>query len=215
LLTPTALMHCNRNAKARLWTTWGLFLHFPNHVRKFYRSNSLFASAQMRCNLLSALKNKHCKNPCMCARGMGRRRDGPWITSSPVQSLKRSDPLELGVDERSLAFRNRRQVTMPTRDDGYQAMAEECFRRAREAESDRERQGYLELAQTGWKQHQRWIAARHSFLCRHDVGDREVRSGASARFCFGIAAATVHVNRNARSARLRKSIQYQKSSWIS
>ncbi len=30
--------------------------------------------------------------------------------------------------------------------DDYRAMAEECFRRAREAESDHERQGYLELA---------------------------------------------------------------------
>jgi hypothetical protein len=47
---------------------------------------------------------------------------------------------------------------MPSRDDGYQAMAEECFRRAREAESDRERQGYLELAQT-------WLEAASKVDC--------------------------------------------------
>jgi hypothetical protein len=53
---------------------------------------------------------------------------------------------------------NRRQVIMPTRDDDYQAMAEECFRRARVAESDRERQGYLELAQT-------WLEAASKVDC--------------------------------------------------
>jgi hypothetical protein len=47
---------------------------------------------------------------------------------------------------------------MPTRDDDYQAMAEECFRRAREAISDRERQGYLELAQT-------WLEAASKVDC--------------------------------------------------
>ena len=40
----------------------------------------------------------------------------------------------------------------------YQAMAEECFRRAREAESDRDRQGYLELART-------WLEAASQMDC--------------------------------------------------
>lgn len=32
---------------------------------------------------------------------------------------------------------------MLPRDDDYRAMAEECFRRARESESEQDRQGYL------------------------------------------------------------------------
>jgi hypothetical protein len=36
---------------------------------------------------------------------------------------------------------------MSTPDD-YQAMAEECFRRAQEAQTDSERHGFLELART-------------------------------------------------------------------
>ncbi len=46
---------------------------------------------------------------------------------------------------------------MSTPDD-YRAMAEECFWRAREAESDRERQGYLELART-------WLEAASQMDC--------------------------------------------------
>ena len=42
---------------------------------------------------------------------------------------------------------------MSTPDD-YQAMAEECFRRAQEAQTDSERHGYLELART-------WLEAAH------------------------------------------------------
>ncbi len=37
---------------------------------------------------------------------------------------------------------------MLTGNDNYRAMAEERFRRARESESEQDRQGYLELART-------------------------------------------------------------------
>jgi hypothetical protein len=40
----------------------------------------------------------------------------------------------------------------------YQAMAEECFRRAREAKTDNERQDYLDLART-------WLEAASSLQC--------------------------------------------------
>jgi hypothetical protein len=46
---------------------------------------------------------------------------------------------------------------MSTSDD-YRAMAEECFRRAQEAQTDNERQGYLELART-------WLAAASKVDC--------------------------------------------------
>jgi hypothetical protein len=40
----------------------------------------------------------------------------------------------------------------------YQAMAEECFRRAREAKTDNERQDYLDLART-------WLEAASQVGC--------------------------------------------------
>ena len=46
---------------------------------------------------------------------------------------------------------------MSTSDD-YRAMAEECFRRAQEAQTNNERQGYLELART-------WLAAASKVDC--------------------------------------------------
>jgi hypothetical protein len=42
--------------------------------------------------------------------------------------------------------------------DDYRAMAEERFRRAQEAQTDNERQGYLELART-------WLAAASKVDC--------------------------------------------------
>ncbi len=49
---------------------------------------------------------------------------------------------------RTLAVTAKQAEAVMSTPDDYRAMAEECFRRAREAESDRERQGYLELART-------------------------------------------------------------------
>ena len=46
---------------------------------------------------------------------------------------------------------------MSTRDD-YHAMAEECFRRAQESQTDGERHGYLELART-------WLEAASKTDC--------------------------------------------------
>jgi hypothetical protein len=40
----------------------------------------------------------------------------------------------------------------------YQAMAEECFRRAREAKTDNEREDYFDLART-------WLEAASSLQC--------------------------------------------------
>ena len=64
---------------------------------------------------------------------------------------------------------------MSTSDD-YRAMAEECFRRAQEAQTNNERQGYLELART-------WLAAAskvdcgpNSLLCRLAIGDSKHNS---------------------------------------
>ena len=47
--------------------------------------------------------------------------------------------------------------TMSTPDD-YRAMAEECFRRAHESQTDSERDGYLELART-------WLEAASKVDC--------------------------------------------------
>ena len=51
---------------------------------------------------------------------------------------------------------SRRENTMPTPDD-YQAMAEECFRRAQQAQ-DSECHGYLKLART-------WLEAESKLEC--------------------------------------------------
>jgi len=48
-------------------------------------------------------------------------------------------------------------LKLPNADD-YQAMAEECFRRAQEAQTDSERHGYLELART-------WLEAATKVDC--------------------------------------------------
>jgi hypothetical protein len=45
----------------------------------------------------------------------------------------------------------------------YQAMAEECFRRAREAKTDNERQDYLDLART-WLEAASQVGCGASFL---------------------------------------------------
>jgi hypothetical protein len=49
--------------------------------------------------------------------------------------------------------------------DEYCAMAEECFRRAGEAESDNERPGYLELALT-WLEAASKVIAVFPFIAR-------------------------------------------------
>ena len=51
----------------------------------------------------------------------------------------------------------KRGSTMSTPDD-YQAMAEECFRRAQKSQTDSERDGYLELART-------WLEAASKVDC--------------------------------------------------
>jgi hypothetical protein len=58
---------------------------------------------------------------------------------------------------------------MSTPDD-YQVMAEECFRRAQEAQTESERHGYLELAMT-------WLEAASKMDC--GLGILTLRSGLS------------------------------------
>jgi len=55
----------------------------------------------------------------------------------------------------------KRGSTMSTAHD-YQAMAEECFRRAQESQTDSERHGYLELART-------WLEAASKMDCGPEI----------------------------------------------